>query len=53
MPDRFNPTEKDLFEKLMPVHIHQAMAAFDVRKQEVVGKEVNKLKAGLPIFVVN
>jgi len=44
VPDRFNPTEKDLFEKLMPVHIHQAMAAFDVRKQEVVGKEVNKLK---------
>jgi len=44
LADRFFPTDKDLFEKLMPVHIHQAMAAFDVRKQEIVGTEVNKLK---------
>jgi len=44
--DKFMPTERELFAKLMPVHIHQAMAAFDVRKQEIVGKELNKLKEG-------
>lgn len=46
VPDRFFPSETDLFEKLMPVHIHQALAAFDVRRQEVVGKELNRLKEG-------
>ena len=30
----------------MPVHIHQAVAAYEVRKQELVGKEVGRLKEG-------
>jgi len=46
VPDKFLPGEKELFTALMPVHIHQAVAAYDVRKQELVGKEVNKLKEG-------
>ncbi len=36
--------ESDLFEKLTPVHIQQALSAFNARKQELVQKEVNKLK---------
>ena len=31
LPDKFLPDEKELFGALMPVHIHQAIAAYDVR----------------------
>ena len=44
LPDRFLPDEKELFNALVPVHIHQAVAAYELRKQEVVGTELNKLK---------
>jgi len=44
LPEKFMPGEKELFEALMPVHIHQAMAAYEVRKQELVGKEMHRLK---------
>jgi len=46
VPDKFLPNETELFSALMPVHIHQAMAAYEVRKQEMVGKELNKIKEG-------
>ena len=46
IPDRFLPNEKELFGSLMPVHIHQAVAAYEVRKQELTGKELSKLKEG-------
>jgi len=46
LPDKFMPDEKELFVGLMPVHIHQALASYDVRKQETVGKELNRLKEG-------
>ena len=46
MPDKFLADEKELFGALMPVHIHQALAAYEVRKQETVGKELNRLKEG-------
>jgi len=39
-----NPDAPELFVSLVPVPIHQAMAAYDVRKSEVVNKEVDKLK---------
>jgi len=45
LPDRFVPQEADLFEKLTPVHIQQALSSFDVRKNEIVNTEVNKLKS--------
>jgi len=34
----------DLFEELVPVVVHQAMAAFDVRKTEIVNTEIMKLR---------
>ena len=44
VPEKFLPEERELFAALMPVHIHQALAAYEVRKQEVVSKEVLRLK---------
>ncbi len=34
----------DLFESLVPVAVHQALAAFDVRKAEIVNGEVNRMR---------
>lgn len=34
----------DLFANMVPVPVHQAMAAFDVRKNEIVNLEINKLR---------
>merc|ERR1719184_173067 len=50
LPEKFLPDTPSLFSALMPVHIHQAVAAYEVRKQEVVGKELNRLKEGTNIL---
>ena len=34
----------DLFEELVPVTVHQALAAYDVRKNEIVNTEIMKLR---------
>ena len=34
----------ELFDSLVPVAVHQAIAAYDLRKNELVTKEVDKLK---------
>ena len=36
--------DKTLFDNLVPVVVHQAMAAFDVRKKEIVNREITRLK---------
>ena len=46
LPDKFLPNDKELFAALMPVHIYQAVAAYEVRKQEMVWKELNRMKEG-------
>ncbi|KAK6631602.1 hypothetical protein RUM44_006131 [Polyplax serrata] len=44
VPEKFSNSNRDLFEKLCPLAVNQAVAAFDVRKSEVVNTEVNKLR---------
>lgn len=44
MPEKFSANFKDQFEKLCPVAVHQALAAFDVRKADIVNSEINKLR---------
>ncbi|XP_067014587.1 programmed cell death 6-interacting protein isoform X2 [Anabrus simplex] len=44
VPDRLSQNFKDLFEELVPVVIHQALAAYDVRKNEIVNTEIMKLR---------
>lgn len=34
----------DLFSELVPVAVHQALAAYDVRKSEIVNAEITKLR---------
>ena len=39
-----NPDAPELFESLVPVAVHQALAAYELRKSEIVNREVDKLK---------
>jgi programmed cell death 6-interacting protein len=39
-----NPDAPELFDLLVPVAVHQALAQYDVRKSELVNNEVDKLK---------
>ena len=39
-----NPDAPELFDSLVPVAVHQALAAYELRKSEIVNKEVDKLK---------
>lgn len=34
----------DLFEDLVPVSVHQAMSAYDTRKNDIVNTEIMKLR---------
>jgi programmed cell death 6-interacting protein len=34
----------DLFSELVPVAVHQALAAYDVRKTEIVNAEIGRLR---------
>ncbi len=45
LPTKFgSQQQEDLFGELCPVAVHQALATFDGRKQEVVNAELGKLK---------
>lgn len=39
-----NPTAPELFDKLVPVAVHQALVSYDLRRSELVNKELAKVK---------
>uniref|UniRef100_A0A1B6KGS5 BRO1 domain-containing protein n=1 Tax=Graphocephala atropunctata TaxID=36148 RepID=A0A1B6KGS5_9HEMI len=41
---RLSSSNRDLFEQLVPLAVHQAMTAYDNRKSELVNSEVGKLR---------
>ncbi|XP_052739941.1 programmed cell death 6-interacting protein [Bicyclus anynana] len=42
--ERWSPKHLDLFEKLVPMAVHQAMQASSARRSEIVNAEINKLR---------
>ncbi|XP_044731295.1 programmed cell death 6-interacting protein isoform X2 [Chrysoperla carnea] len=44
LPEKLGTNFKDLFGELVPVAIHQALATFDVRKNEIVNTEISRLR---------
>ena len=36
--------DKTLFDNLVPVVVHQALASFDVRKKEIINRELARIK---------
>ncbi|XP_026475185.1 programmed cell death 6-interacting protein [Ctenocephalides felis] len=44
LPDKFSASTKDLFENLVPVSVHQALSSYEMRKQEIVNREITKLR---------
>lgn len=42
--DQLSSNFKDLFASLVPVPVHQAIAAFDTRRSEIVNTEIGKLR---------
>ncbi|XP_045461257.1 programmed cell death 6-interacting protein [Harmonia axyridis] len=41
---------KDLFGELVPVAVHQALAAYDLRKQELVNAEIGRLRESTQVL---
>ena len=44
IPPKFKQGESDLFDKLLPVPVQQAVSKLDVRKQEIVNAEIATLR---------
>nr|XP_018902852.1 PREDICTED: programmed cell death 6-interacting protein [Bemisia tabaci] len=44
LPSKLSAKFKDIFENLVPMSVHQALAAYDVRKSELVNTEISKLR---------
>lgn len=50
LPSPIGPPSKDLFEELCPVAVHQALSAYEGRKQDIINTEVTKLKDGTQLM---
>ncbi|XP_018017189.1 programmed cell death 6-interacting protein-like [Hyalella azteca] len=50
VPERFSTNFTDLFESLVPVQVQQALSQCDVRRQDIVNKEVSKLKGATQLL---
>ncbi|KHJ42964.1 BRO1-like domain protein [Trichuris suis] len=44
LPSQMSSKFHDLFEKLVPINVQQAVACFEVRRAELVNKEVGRLR---------
>ena len=44
LPEKFGNMDKTLFDNLVPVVVHQALASFDVRKKEIINRELARIK---------
>lgn len=44
LPTKFRPNAPDLFEKLLPVSVQQALSKIEVRKQEIVNTEIATIR---------
>ena len=44
LPEKFGNMDKTLFDNLVPVVVHQALASFDVRKKEIINRELARTK---------
>lgn len=44
LPDKLSKDFKDLFGALVPVPVHQALAAYEVRKSDLVNREISELR---------
>nr|XP_024219620.1 programmed cell death 6-interacting protein isoform X1 [Halyomorpha halys] len=44
LPQHLSHSFKDLFQDLVPMPVHQAVAAYEVRKSELVNREINELR---------
>ncbi|XP_068909383.1 programmed cell death 6-interacting protein [Tenebrio molitor] len=44
LPQHMSQNFNDLFSELVPVAVHQALAAYDVRKTEIVNAEIGRLR---------
>ncbi|OWR42499.1 putative programmed cell death 6-interacting protein [Danaus plexippus plexippus] len=42
--ERWSPGRQDLFEKLVPLAVHQALQATDARRADQIGAEINALR---------
>ena len=43
LPEKLGNSNKVLFDELCPLAVHQALAAFDTRKKEMVKRELERL----------
>ena len=43
LPEKLGNSSKILFDELCPLAVHQALAAFDTRKKEIVKRELDRL----------
>ncbi|BES95190.1 unnamed protein product [Nesidiocoris tenuis] len=50
LPQFFSQHFKDLFEDLVPLAVHQALAAYDLKKNELMNREINELRAATQLL---
>ncbi|XP_024083246.1 programmed cell death 6-interacting protein [Cimex lectularius] len=50
LPSQLSSHFKDLFEGLVPLPVHQALAAYEIRKAELVNREISELRTATQLL---